>query len=53
MKSEYDMQTAITFLLIGVGAGAVLTLLCNPRGETIELYKPKQKERHEYAKATA
>ena len=53
MKSGYDIQTAITFLLIGIGAGAVLTLLCNPRGETTELYKPKQKEPHEFAKAIA
>jgi hypothetical protein len=32
-KSEYDVSSAITFLLIGLGLGLVLTILSGPRTE--------------------
>ena len=34
MKSEYDLNSAVTFLLLGLGIGTVLAILFNP--------KPKQ-----------
>ena len=30
MNNQYDSYTAITFLMIGLGAGALLTLLLGP-----------------------
>jgi hypothetical protein len=30
-KSEYDMSSAVTFFMVGVGFGSVLALLFNPR----------------------
>ncbi len=30
-KSEYDLHSAITFFLVGVGVGSVLTLVFHPR----------------------
>jgi hypothetical protein len=31
MKSEYDLHSAVTFFLVGVGVGSVLALVFNPR----------------------
>jgi hypothetical protein len=30
MKNGYDPYSAVTFLLLGLGIGAVLTILCSP-----------------------
>ena len=30
-KSEYDLNSAITFLLVGLGIGSVLSILFNPK----------------------
>jgi hypothetical protein len=30
-KSEYDLNSAITFLLVGLGIGSVLSMLFNPK----------------------
>jgi len=30
-KSEYDFNSAITFLLVGLGIGSVLSILFNPK----------------------
>jgi hypothetical protein len=31
MKSEYDLYSAITFLLVGLGIGSVLTIVFDPK----------------------
>jgi hypothetical protein len=31
MKSEYDLYSAITFLMIGLGIGSVLAIVFNPK----------------------
>jgi hypothetical protein len=31
MKSEYDMDSAVTFLLVGLGIGSILALVFSPR----------------------
>jgi len=31
VKSEYDLDSAITFLLIGLGIGSVLAIVFNPK----------------------
>jgi hypothetical protein len=31
MRNYYDPQTALTFLLAGIGVGTVLTLILSPR----------------------
>jgi hypothetical protein len=30
-ENEYDTYSAITFLLLGLGIGTFLTLVCNPK----------------------
>ena len=30
-RSEYDLHSAVTFFLVGVGVGSVLALVFNPR----------------------
>ena len=30
-KSEYDLNSAITFLLVGLGIGSALSILFNPK----------------------
>ena len=30
MKSEYDLSSAVTFLLVGLGVGSVLTMFFGP-----------------------
>jgi hypothetical protein len=36
MKSEYDFNSAITFLLVGLGIGSVLAIVFNP-GQRVAL----------------
>jgi hypothetical protein len=31
MKSEYDLYSAITFLVVGLGIGSVLAIVFNPK----------------------
>jgi hypothetical protein len=31
MRNEYDPYSAVTFLLLGLGIGAVLTIVCSPQ----------------------
>ncbi len=31
MKNEYDLDSAITFLMVGLGIGSVLALIFNPK----------------------
>jgi hypothetical protein len=31
MKSEYDLYSSITFLLVGLGIGSVVAMVFNPR----------------------
>jgi len=31
MKSEYDLGSAITFLLVGLGIGSILAIVSNPK----------------------
>jgi hypothetical protein len=31
VKNQYDIQTAITFLMIGLGAGAAMAIVMRPR----------------------
>jgi hypothetical protein len=33
-KSEYDMPTAVTFILAGLGIGSLITILLMPRGQS-------------------
>jgi hypothetical protein len=33
MKSKYDLSSAVTFLLVGLGLGSVLALLLGPSAE--------------------
>lgn len=38
MRNEYEPNTAITLLLLGLGIGTVVALVCNPRvRERVEL----------------
>jgi hypothetical protein len=30
-RSEYDLYSAVTFFLVGVGIGSVLVLVCTPK----------------------
>jgi len=30
-KSGYDLYSAVTFLLLGLGIGTILALVCNPK----------------------
>jgi hypothetical protein len=30
-KGEYDLNSAITFLMVGLGIGSILALVCNPK----------------------
>jgi hypothetical protein len=30
-KRQYDLYSAVTFFLVGVGVGPVLALVCNPK----------------------
>jgi hypothetical protein len=36
MKSEYDLYSAVTFLLVGLGIGSVLAIVFNP-GQRVAL----------------
>jgi len=41
VTSEYDVDSAVTFLLVGLGVGAVLALVFNPRkdrSDSLERY---------------
>jgi hypothetical protein len=31
MRNEYEPYSAVTFLLLGLGIGTVLALVCNPK----------------------
>jgi hypothetical protein len=31
MKNEYDLYSAVTFLLVGLGIGSILTIVFNPK----------------------
>ena len=31
MKNEYDLYSAVTFLLVGLGIGSVLAIVLSPR----------------------
>lgn len=31
MRNEYEPNTAVTFLLLGLGVGTVLALVCSPQ----------------------
>jgi hypothetical protein len=31
MRNEYEANSAVTFLMLGLGIGTVLALVCNPR----------------------
>jgi hypothetical protein len=31
MKNEYDLDSAVTFLLVGLGIGSILALVFNPK----------------------
>lgn len=31
MKSEYDLYSAVTFLLVGLGIGSILAIACSPK----------------------
>jgi hypothetical protein len=31
MRGEYDVTSAVTFLLVGLGLGSFLTMACGPR----------------------
>jgi hypothetical protein len=31
MKSEYDVNSAITFLMVGLGIGSILAVVFNPK----------------------
>jgi hypothetical protein len=31
MRNEYDPYSAVTFLLLGLGIGAVVTIICSPQ----------------------
>lgn len=31
MRNEYEPYTAVTFLLLGLGIGTVVALVCNPK----------------------
>jgi hypothetical protein len=33
-ESEYDLNSAITFLLVGLGIGSVLSIVFNPKQRT-------------------
>ena len=35
MRAQYDPRTAVTFLLTGVGLGALLALILAPRGPDV------------------
>jgi hypothetical protein len=49
MQSRYDPSTAVTFLLAGLGLGAVLALVLAPRPEYgpvgSSYFKPRERER--------
>jgi hypothetical protein len=34
MKNEYDLDSAITFLMVGLGIGSVLALIFNPKEDS-------------------
>jgi hypothetical protein len=37
MTNEYEPHTAVTFLLLGLGIGTVIALVCNPKiGERVQ-----------------
>jgi hypothetical protein len=31
MKSEYDLYSPVTFLLVGLGIGSILAIACSPK----------------------
>jgi hypothetical protein len=35
MRAQYDPRTAVTFLLTGVGLGALMALILAPRGPEV------------------
>ncbi|MFZ0297489.1 MAG: hypothetical protein WAM13_04000 [Candidatus Sulfotelmatobacter sp.] len=41
MKNEYDLDSAITFFMVGLGIGSVLALIFNPK-ERLRLEDSKQ-----------
>lgn len=45
MRNDYEPNTAVTFLLLGLGIGTVLTLVCNPsfgQGSRLEEIKSRR-----------
>lgn len=55
MRTEYDIYTAVTFLMVGLGVGAVVALMLAPRprvsfGET-RVPRNQQQPREERASA--
>jgi hypothetical protein len=54
MKTEYDLDSAITFLLIGLGIGSVLGIVFNPKqsvslewAERVNRWRTAGLQRHE------
>jgi len=43
MRTDYDIKTAITFLMIGLGAGTILSLLLSAK-QLSEPISPRQRE---------
>jgi hypothetical protein len=42
MQTRYDPRTAMTFLLAGVGVGAILALIVAPRHPNIPLLRDRR-----------
>jgi hypothetical protein len=44
MRNKYEPNTAVTFLLLGLGIGTVLALICNPsERQQVELERIKSR----------
>jgi hypothetical protein len=41
-KNEYDLNSAVTFLLVGMGIGTVLALAFNPKLNTKQRAAPEE-----------
>jgi hypothetical protein len=53
MKSGYDSHTAVTFLMIGVGVGTLLTLLFTPRSDNSDFLRARQVKQQRPAAVSA
>jgi hypothetical protein len=45
LQSQYDLSTAVTFLMAGLGIGSLLAILFSPRSERLALIPSRGMQR--------